>query len=75
MGFIILYFSINLGNVSLVNALLGVQFLFTFILVVFLRGKLTGIKEEMDRPVLANKLTGITSVLIGFLILFLQNND
>lgn len=72
IGFIILYFSINLGNVSLVNAMLGLQFLFTFILVLFLKDRVSGIKERIDRPVLVNKLTGITSVLVGFLILFLN---
>ena len=71
-GFIILYFAINLGNVSLVNALLGVQFLFTFMLVLFLHRKIPGIKEKMDKAVLANKLAGITSVLVGFLMLFLD---
>lgn len=73
VGFIILYFAINLGNVSLVNALLGFQFLFTFILVLFLRGRVPGVAENTDKRVLANKLTGITSVLIGFLLLFLSN--
>jgi len=74
VGFIILYFAINLGSVSLVNALLGLQFLFTFIMVLFLRNKVSGIRENLDRSILANKLAGITSVLIGFLILFLNND-
>ncbi|MBI2065018.1 MAG: EamA family transporter [Candidatus Yanofskybacteria bacterium] len=74
IGFIILYFSINLGSVSLVNALLGFQFLFTFILVLFLRERIYEIKENTNRYVLANKLAGITSVLIGFLFLFLGND-
>ena len=74
IGFIILYFAINLGSVSLVNALLGFQFLFTFILVLFLRDRISGIRENTDKHVLANKLAGITSVLIGFLFLFLGND-
>lgn len=74
IGFVALYFAINLGNVSLVNALLGFQFLFTFILVMFLKNYLSGIKERTDTRTLASKLAGITSVLIGFLILFIKAN-
>ncbi len=74
IGFIILYFAINLGNVSLVNGLLGFQFLFTLIVVLILKDKMAGIKERTDKHTLANKLAGITSVLVGFLILFFQNN-
>lgn len=72
IGFIILYFSIQLGNVSLVNALLGLQFMFTFLLALMLRDKIPGIKENLDKSVLAPKLSGITSVLVGLLILFLE---
>ena len=74
IGFIILYFAINLGSVSLVNALLGLQFLFTFALVMAFKDKIPGIREKSDKTILASKLVGISSVLVGFLILFLQNN-
>ena len=70
IGFLVLYFAINLGNVSLINALLGIQFLFTFILVIFLGNKIPGIKESLDKITLANKLVGIILVSVGFLILF-----
>ena len=73
IGFIILYFAISLGNVSLVNALLGFQFMFTFVLVLFLRDRISGIRENTTKSILVNKLAGITAVLIGFLILFLNN--
>ncbi|OGN02510.1 MAG: hypothetical protein A2655_02180 [Candidatus Yanofskybacteria bacterium RIFCSPHIGHO2_01_FULL_43_42] len=72
-GFIILYFAINLGNVSLVNGLLGIQFLLTFVLVLFLGGKVSGVQEKTDRATIAHKLSGILVVLVGFLILFVQN--
>lgn len=74
IGFIILYFAISLGNVSLVNALLGLQFLFTFIIAMFLRNKIPGIMERSDRKALIGKISGIISVLVGFIILFSQNN-
>jgi len=73
IGFIILYFSINLGSVSLVNALLGIQFLFTFILVLLLRDRVPGIREKLDKTTLTAKIIGITSVLVGFVILFIKN--
>ncbi len=69
MGFLILYFSIQLGNVSLVNALLGLQFMFTFLLAIVLKNRLPGIKENLDKFVLPFKLAGITFVLVGLLIL------
>jgi len=72
VGFVILYFSIKLGNVSLVNALLGLQFMFTFILAVILKDKVFGIKENLGKPALIYKLAGITSVLVGLLVLFLE---
>lgn len=72
-GFVILYFAINLGNVSLVNGLLGIQFLLIFILTLFLGGKIPEIREKIDRSTLAHKLSGIFAVLVGFLILFVQN--
>lgn len=71
IGFVILYFSIRLGNVSLVNALLGFQFMFTFLLALALGRKIPGIKENLGKTVLLSKLTGITSILVGLLILFL----
>jgi len=73
VGFLVLYFAINLGNVSLVNGLLGIQFFLTFILALFLGGKISGIREKTDRLTITHKLSGILAVLMGFLILFVQN--
>lgn len=73
VGFIVLYFAINLGNVSLVNGLLGIQFLLIFILALFLGNKVYEIKEKTDKSSTLYKLSGISAVLIGFLILFVQN--
>ena len=73
VGFIILYFAIDLGNVSLVNGLLGIQFLLTFVLALFLGSKISGIREKTNRASLLHKLSGISAVVVGFLILFIQN--
>ena len=69
-GFVILYISIQLGNVSIVNSMLGFQFLFTFILAVTLRNKIRGLEYHLDRKVLIRKISGIAAVLVGFIILF-----
>lgn len=72
IGFIILYFAIRLGNVSLVNALLGFQFLFTFLIAMVFSPKLPTLEEKMSKRVLRVKIFGILSVLIGFLLLFIR---
>ena len=69
-GFLLLYYSIKLGDVSLVSALLGTQFLFVFILAVILRNKVPGIAENLSGKILLNKLLGIGFIIVGFLALF-----
>ena len=69
-GFLLLYYSIKLGDVSLVSALLGTQFLFVFILAVILRNKVPGIAENLSGKILLNKLLGIGFIIVGFLVLF-----
>jgi len=72
VGFIILYFSIRLGDVSLINALLGIQFMFTFILAISLKEFIPGIREKLNCTILISKLTGMTLVIIGLLTLFIK---
>ena len=72
IGFTLLYFAIRLGDVSLVNALLGFQFLFVFLLVLIFKNTIPGINEGVDKPTLAKKIIGLTSVLIGFLLLIFK---
>ena len=70
VGFLTLYYAIQLGNVSLVNALLGVQFFFIFILV-FIFGKIfPNVAENITRKILIEKLLGIVFIGFGFLMLF-----
>jgi len=66
-AFFLLYYSILLGNVTVINALLGFQFLFVFLIALALRNRLPGIRENLEKSVLANKLIGISLVLAGFL--------
>ena len=64
--------AIKLGNVSIVNALLSVQFVFIFILAIIFRNKIPGIAENMKGVVILEKLIGIIFVGVGLLILFKQ---
>jgi uncharacterized membrane protein len=72
MGFALLYVAIKLGNVSIVNALLSVQFVFIFILALIFRNKIPGIAENIKGIIILEKLTGIALVGAGFLMLFKQ---
>lgn len=72
VGFLIYYYAIRLGNVSLVSALLGVQFVFVFVLAFIFRDKIPGISEDIKNKVILKKMFGIALICIGFLILFKQ---
>lgn len=67
IGFLILYYAIRLGEVSTINSLLGLQFLFIFIIAIFLRSKIPRIEENIDRRHILQKLIGIGLITIGFL--------
>lgn len=71
IGFVILYFAIKLGNVSIVNALLGVQFMFTFLIAIIFRNKIPGIRENLDKKAVISKVAGMAFVLVGLLIFFI----
>lgn len=72
IGFLLAYYAILLGSVSLVNALLGIEFLFIFFLTLFLRNKIPAVAENLRRGVLVYKLLGIAFVAAGFLMILLQ---
>ncbi len=70
IGFIILYISIDLGNVSIVNALLGFQFMFVFLMALTLKKHISGIGETVTREILTYKVLGIICVIVGLIFLF-----
>jgi len=70
VGFLTLYYAIQLGNVSLVNALLGVQFSFVFILALIFGKIFPDVAENITRKILIKKLLGISFIGVGFLMLF-----
>lgn len=67
VGFLTLYWAVLLGNVAVINALLGFQFLFIFLLALLLRNRIPAVHERLEKEVLRNKLLGMTLVVVGFL--------
>ncbi len=65
-----LQYSIQIGSVILVNALLGLQFLFIFLLALLLKGLTPAIRENMEGKVLILKLCSIALITMGFALLF-----
>lgn len=70
VGFLILYGAIKLGNVSLVNSLLGFQFLFTLILVLILKDRISGFEIKASGKDLFIKIVGTLAIFVGFIIIF-----
>ena len=65
-AFIMLNWAISMGNVAIVNSLQGVQYVFLFLLVLFLTKKYPDVlKEELGGNVLFQKLVGIVLILLG----------
>ncbi len=70
IAFILFNLAISLGNVSLVNALQGTQYLFLIFLVLVISTKFPKIlKEELGRGILLQKLIGIMLVSLGLYVL------
>jgi len=70
LAFIMLNWTISLGNVALINALQGVQYIFLLIIVLFLSTKFPKImREETGGGVLFQKVIGATLVAIGLYML------
>jgi drug/metabolite transporter (DMT)-like permease len=62
-------FAIKLGPVTLVDAVVNIQLVFTFLLAIFLTNCFPGIlKERMDRKATTQKVVGMTLIIIGVLL-------
>ena len=70
IGFIIYYYAIRLGDVSLVNALLGTQFVFMLVLALIFKDKIMSVSENLGGRILFKKMLGIGLIAAGFLMLF-----
>ncbi len=72
LAFILLNWAISLGNVALVNALQGTQYLFLILLVLLISSQFPRIlKEELGREVLVQKIIGVMLVSLGLWVLTL----
>lgn len=70
IGFLLIDIAVNLGNVALVNALLGAQFFFIFVLALIFGKKIPEIAENNDFDVLVRKFSGAVLVVLGIILLF-----
>lgn len=70
IAFIMLNWAISLGNVALVNALQGVQYIFLIFIVLFLSTRFPSImKEELGGGVMMQKVIGTSLITIGLYML------
>ncbi len=69
-AFIMLNWAVSMGNVAMINALQGSQYVFLFLLILFLSTKYPKIiKEEMGGGVLLQKIIGVMLVGTGLYML------
>ncbi|MBU0722178.1 EamA family transporter [Patescibacteria group bacterium] len=65
-AFIMINWAISLGNVAIVNALQGVQYLFLFIIIILISNKFPKmLNEQLGRGVFIQKLIGTIMVCLG----------
>ena len=70
LAFILLNKAISLGDVAMINALQGTQFLFLILLILLMSKKFPNIlEEEMGHGVLFQKIMGIILVSLGLYVL------
>jgi len=70
LAFIMLNWAISMGNVALINSLQGVQYVFLFLLVLFISAKFPKIlREEIGGGVLLQKVIGIVLICTGLYML------
>ena len=71
-AFIMINWAISLGNVAVVNALQGVQYLFLFVIIVLISNKFPKmLNEQLGGGVLVQKLIGTVMICLG-LYLFIS---
>jgi drug/metabolite transporter (DMT)-like permease len=70
IAFILLNYAIALGNVALINALQGVQYVFLIFIILILSEQYPKIlREEMSRKILLQKFIGVLMVSVGLYLL------
>ena len=70
VSFIVFNFAISLGNVAMVNALQGTQYLFLIAIVLIISSRFPKLlKDEFSRAVMPQKLIGIAIIGLGLYVL------
>lgn len=70
LSFIVFNWALSIGNVALINALQGTQYLFLIILVLAVSSKYPKIlREELDKAIMVQKLIGVFLVGMGLYVL------
>jgi len=70
VAFIAINWAISLGNVALINALQGVQYIFLFFMVLFISAKYPKImEEELGGGVMLQKIIGTCLITVGLYML------
>lgn len=70
-GFILLNYSIKLGNVALINAIQGVQYVFLFGLVIYFAKKHPNVLEEkMTGKIIAQKILAVILIGCGLALIY-----
>ncbi|MFA5024811.1 MAG: hypothetical protein WC523_07760, partial [Patescibacteria group bacterium] len=65
-AFIMINWAISLGNVAVVNALQGVQYLFLFVIIILISNKFPKmLNEQLGGGVLLQKLIGTVMICLG----------
>ncbi len=71
-AFIMINYAISLGNVAMVNALQGVQYLFLFVIIVLISNKFPKmLNEQLGGGVLLQKLIGTVLICLGLYLFIL----
>jgi len=63
------YVAVYLGSVVLTNAFQGLQYVFVFLFAVLLSRKISGLKEELKKEILMQKILAISLICIGLFVL------
>lgn len=69
IGTILIYYAISLGKVTVVNALVSVQYLFTFLLAILLGFYINSLKEDLNFKNIVFKSLGVFLIIIGVFLI------
>lgn len=72
LSFILVNYAFSLGSIALVNALAGIQYVFLFLLVIFLSKKHPQIiKEPLTKKIISRKIVSLALIVGGIFILLI----